>query len=165
VNMYKPEDINIDPIKKDIHSLDAQSDQLREAIESFNESGQVHGWNILSEKWEDLTQDRQALEGHSQSLRLVQEELEKSDPVQISKTNKWLDDKISQITRDINTKLRRYIFTLVEANDKNALALQSLLSGIGLKLPEPLAEALECRFLPSNCVFLLWWRALRGSLV
>lgn len=135
--MYKPEDINIDPIKKDIHSLDAQSDQLREAIESFNESGQVHGWNILSDKWEDLTQDRQALEGHSQSLRLVQEELEKSDPVQISKINKWLDDKISQIMRDINTKLRRHIFTLVKANDKNALALQSLLSGIGLKLPEP----------------------------
>lgn len=135
--IYKPEDINIDPIKKEIQSLDTQSDQLREAIENFNESGQVHGWNILSDKWEDLAQDRQALEDHSQSLRHVQEELEKPDPGQISKINKLLDDKISQITRDINTKLRRHIYSLVEANDKNSLALQSLLTNIGLKLPKP----------------------------
>jgi hypothetical protein len=163
--MYKPEVINIDPIKKDIQSMDAQSDQLSEAIESFNESGLVHEWSILSDKWKELNQDRLMLEDHSQSLRRVQEELEKSDPAMISKINKKLDEKISQITRDINTKLRRHISALVEVNDKNSLALQSLLSGVGLKLPEPPAPRHSNIAFCRAIVFSFFGGALVGAIL
>ena len=104
--MYKPNNINLDPIKKEIHRLNTQSDLLREAIESFNDTGQARGWSILSDKWQELAQDRQALEGHSKSLKLVQAELSNTNPLDVGKISNWLDEKIGEITHDINNKLK-----------------------------------------------------------
>jgi hypothetical protein len=136
--MYVPEEVDIDPINQEINRLDAQSGQLWQAIESFNEAGQTRGWNILHDQWEDLTQYKQGLEGHGQSLRLVREELsvERVTKDRTDTINKWLDDKIGQITKEINDKLRRHISKLVVANEENRLALESIVTAIGLKLPE-----------------------------
>jgi hypothetical protein len=133
--MYKPEEIDIDPIATKIKQLNTQSDQLREAVESFNDAGQAHGWVILADKWKDLTEDRQALEAHIENLRLIQDELCGEKPVDTHKINNRLGEKLAKITEEINKKLKDHINSLVEANAENALALKRLLSAIGLELP------------------------------
>ncbi len=134
--MYKPDDINIDPIKKDIQHLNTQSGQLRKAIERFNESGKKQGWNILADKWDDLSHDREAMERHKKSLKDVRHELGDPKTLDTGKLKTGLDEKIKEITQNINNKLRSHISALVEANDKNSIALQKLLSNVGLKMPE-----------------------------
>ncbi len=99
--MYKPEEIDIDPIKSKIRQLETASDQLREAVESFNDAGRAHGWNILADNWQDLTQEHQALEAHIESLRLVQDELSGEGPVDTRKINTRLGEKLGKITEEI----------------------------------------------------------------
>jgi len=158
--MYKPEEIDIDPIAAKIKQLKTQSDQLREAVESFNNAGQTHKWNVLEDKWKYLTEDRKALEAHIESLRLVQDELCGEKPLDTRKINNRLGEKLAKITEEINKKLKDHIKALVEANAENALALKRLLSAIGLELPLSAVRARSSVHLSRAIVFSLFGGAL-----
>lgn len=163
--MYKPNDINIDPIKTSIQRLNTQSDELRKAIESFNEDGRNHGWNTLSDKWDELSQDRTAMERHRNSLRDVRKELCESNKPDINTLTANIDEKIKDLSQNMNDKFRRHISALVEANDKNSVALKELLSNVGLKLPEssptPKSRIQICR----SIVLSLFCGALLGAVM
>jgi hypothetical protein len=154
--MYRPEGVDIDPIRERINSLNEQSDRLETAIKHFNETATAaeHRWNAIDEKWRDLEEDKRSLEAQNDAFVAVQQilsgtRLSKAD---IARLVKELDERRGRIMNEINERLRNHVCSLATANEKDPIALQNLLKEIGLRLPEvpppshklPLCRAIVC---------------------
>ena len=154
--MYRPEGVDIDPIRERISSLNEQSDRLESAIKHFNETATTadRHWNTLAERWCDLEEDKRSLEAQNDAFIAVQQILSgthvsKADIVRLVKE---LDGRRGRITNEINERLRSHVCSLATANEKNPAALHNLLREIGLGLPEvpppshklPLCRAIVC---------------------
>jgi hypothetical protein len=137
--MYRPEGVDIDPIREEINSLNQESDRLENAIRQFNETAACadRHWNIVADKWKDLEEDKRTLESQNAAFQDIQRVLSnthvsKSD---LARVVNDLEERRGQITKDVNKRLRSHVWSLALANEKNPAALQHLLREIGLELP------------------------------
>ena len=135
--MFRIKEVDLAPIKQEIISLHKESTQLVEVVENFVEIGQDKKWEILKEQWQDMIQEKKDTEKHIDSLKKVYQQLNEDDLTDEKKRsiNEWLDTRIGQMAKEVNTKLRKHIAKLVTVNNTNQEALNKLLTTIGIDIP------------------------------